>query len=233
MRAIFRRGAKIVSFLMILGLLLILINSELPSLLIKGDLSAIREFSKGNMDMLLLLTLLLMIVQNMFTIIPLLLLISINVSLFGFLYGYLWSWITSIVAGVLAFLMARYWFQELLMRKLNDRIKGKIQQNGFAYVFVGRIFPFVPTSLINITAGVSTISLSHFTISTLLGNMIYMFVLSLIPLGILSLQLENYVYAILVVLFILGFVAAKLIRRKRKRKKEEIALQNEQNPASQ
>lgn len=210
---IINKWVKVGSFLCFLVLIIIFVSTETFSLLIRGDFLAIVE--SDGLWMLLMLSLVLMIIQNLFTVIPLILLISINVTMYGFLNGYIWSWITSIVGALISFIIVRFWFQDLFIKKVNENIKEKIENNGFAYVFVGRIFPFVPTSLINIVAGASSIKLKHFTLSTVLGNMIYMFVLALIPLGIMTIKIEIYVYIVLIVLFIVSYVTYKIIKIKK------------------
>jgi uncharacterized membrane protein YdjX (TVP38/TMEM64 family) len=206
------KWVKMGSFLVFLILIVIFINTKTFSLLIKGDFLAIAE--SDGLWVLLLLSLGLMIIQNLFTVIPLILLISINVTMYGFVYGYIWSWVTSIIGALVSFLVVRFWFQEIFIKKLNEKMKEKIENNGFAFVFIGRIFPFVPTSLINIAAGLSSINLKHFTFSTILGNMIYMFVLALIPLGIMSINIEYYIYFILIGLFIASYLSYKMVKRK-------------------
>lgn len=210
---IINKWTKIGSFIIFLILIIIFINTETFTHLIKGDFLAIAE--SDGLWMLLMLSLVLMIIQNLFTVIPLILLISINVTMYGFEYGYIWSWFTSIIGALVSFLVVRFWFQEFFITKLNEKMKVKIERNGFAFVFIGRIFPFVPTSLINIAAGVSSIKLKHFLFSTIIGNMIYMFVLALIPLGIMSIKIEYYVYYILIGLFIVCYLSFKMIKRKR------------------
>lgn len=138
-----------------------------------------------------------MIIQNTFTLVPLILLITINVTFFGFFYGYLWSWFTSIIGSIIVFLIVRYWFQELLLPIINKQMNEKIKENGFVVVFISRILPFIPTSIINIAAGVSSIRFKQFILATLLGNMIYIFALSLIPLGFLSLDFKQFIFVII------------------------------------
>ncbi|MFC6601848.1 TVP38/TMEM64 family protein [Ectobacillus funiculus] len=116
-----------------------------------------------------------MIIQNAFTIIPLLGLITINVALFGFFNGFLWSWFTSIIAAIIIFMSVRYCFQDWVLKKINPALVTKVEQAGFMYVIQGRIFPFVPTSLVNIIAGLSSIRFTHFLLGTIIGNFVYFF----------------------------------------------------------
>ena len=62
------------------------------------------------------------------------------------------------------------------------------------FVFSARVLPFIPTSLINILGGLSTIGLKGFTIGTALGNFIYFFLLALVPAGLMSSGINDFMF---------------------------------------
>ncbi|MBT2647082.1 TVP38/TMEM64 family protein [Bacillus sp. ISL-34] len=206
--------------LTIIGLLVIAIfiysNAELFTLVWKSDLDSVISILKENLLLTFIVTFVLMFVQNSFTIIPLILLLTINVTIFGFIYGYLWSWFTSVVASGFIFYATRNWFQELLLKKLGEKWQETVVEHGFMYVFTGRIFPLIPTSLINLAAGVSTVTFKDFLLATALGNLIYFFFLSLIPYGLLSVEMNQYTLAVLALLFLLFFIIYKRAKKKKK-----------------
>ncbi|MCK1994131.1 TVP38/TMEM64 family protein [Peribacillus muralis] len=205
--------------LTLIGLLVIAIfiftNAELFTLIWKSDLDSVIGTLKENLPLTFIVTFVLMFVQNSFTIIPLILLLTINVAIFGFLYGYLWSWLTSVAASGLIFYAARNWFQELLSKKLGKKWKDNVEEHGFMYVFTGRIFPLIPTSLINLAAGVSSVTFKDFLLATALGNLIYFFFLSLIPYGLLTVEMNQYSLAALALLFLLLFMIYKRVKKKK------------------
>ena len=159
--------------------LLSIINDDLFHSVLKGDIQSIRTMLENNLSYACLLTLLIMTIQNSFTIIPLILVITINFALFGFVNGFIWSWISSIIAAIIIFIGVRYIFQDWLMKKFNAELMEKMEQKGFNYVFEARIFPFVPTSFVNILAGLSSIHFKDFLLGTIVGNFLYFFILSL------------------------------------------------------
>jgi uncharacterized membrane protein YdjX (TVP38/TMEM64 family) len=94
-----------------------------------------------------------------------------------------------------------------------------MEQNGLIFVFQARIIPFVPTSLINILSGLSSIKFKHFMVGTMFGNLIFFFVLSLIPAGLMEGNMEqNILLGILLVL--VGAVVFFLLKKKQKRRKQ-------------
>lgn len=202
------------------GLLLLLLffvfNQDLIKLLIDGDVEKIRSFLHKNMSYALIFMALVMLIQNSFTVFPLILVITINVTLFGFLNGFLWSWFTSILSGIIVFYGARYILQDMIIEKFNPKLLEKVDASGFSYVFQARIFPFVPTSLVNILGGLSTIRMLPFLFATVIGNFLYFFVLALIPAGILRTNFNEYVIWVIILAAVLLYYFIKMLMKKRK-----------------
>lgn len=201
---------------LLLLLIFLLLNRQIITLLVEQDVVAIEDFLDNNLLYAYLFLLTIMIIQNSFTIFPLVLVITINISLFGFINGFLWSWFSSVIAGVIVFYGVRYLFQEKLLVRFKPELLEKIDANGFSYVFQARIFPLIPTSLVNIMAGLSTIRFWPFLLATTIGNFIYFFVLSLIPAGILSDQFNETVIWSVLIGAILLYYLFKFIRKRRK-----------------
>ena len=193
---------------------------------------------------ILSITLLIMSIQNIFTVIPLILVLTINYTLFGFLYGFLWSWFSSIIAATFMFFGSRYFFQGWVVKKIKPEWLIKIEKNAFIFVFQARVMPFVPTSLINILGGVSPIKFKPFILGTILGNFIYFFILISIPAGILNANLNDYIVVSVILLAIVVYITLKnIIKRKKSQKKHRFEIThrnelsfnraNEKKPSSQ
>lgn len=177
--------------------------------------------TSGNEFMIMLSMLVIMVIQNVFTLIPLILVISVNISLFGFWNGYLWSWATSVVGGVIVFLAARYWFSEFLMNKLHPRWLDHVERKGPWFVFLGRVIPFIPTSIVNIAAGASVVSLKHFAVGTIIGNLLFFFFMSLVSYGVTSALEQQTIYGAVVVAVIVAVYTGYRFIRKRRQPPEE------------
>lgn len=182
---------------------------ELFNAILAGNITEIRALLTDNLPSVYLFTLLIMIIQNTFTIIPLLLMITINFTLFGFVNGFIWSWLSSVLAAIIIFIAVRYMFQDWLLTKFKHELIEKIEKKGFVYVFQARIFPFVPTSFVNILAGLSSIHFKDFLLGTVAGNFLYFFVLSLIPAGLFSAKLNEYILGTILVLCLLLYYGFK------------------------
>lgn len=203
--------------------LLAALDNELFHSVLNGDIQAIRATISNNPFSAYLLTLLLMIIQNTFTIIPLILIITLNFTLFGFINGFIWGWISSIIAAALIFLCVKYIFQDKLIKKFKPELIQSVKQKGFFYVFQGRIFPFVPTSLVNILAAISSVQFKDFFWGTVIGNFLYFFILTLIPAGFFSSKMNNYAWGMIIVIALLFF---SFFKRKYKQRQKEVIVQS-------
>jgi uncharacterized membrane protein YdjX (TVP38/TMEM64 family) len=211
---------KIISLIgIIIAVFLIIHNTETFRLLRNGDLDTIILSLKNTTFSKFFFTFIIMVIQNSFTVIPLIIIISINYALFGFFNGLIWSWFTSIVASGIWFFGSRYFFNDWVQKKTNPELLSKMEKNGLLFVFQARIIPFVPTSLINILSGFSSITFKHFIIGTMFGNLIFFFVLSLIPAGLMEGNMEqNFLLGIAFIL--VGFVVIYRLKKKQKRSKQ-------------
>lgn len=210
---------KIITFFSMVGLIIWMINTEWFSILKSGDLEEIALFFDEKWHVGLFITLILMLFQNMFTIIPLALIVTVNIFLYDFMWGFVWSWASSILGSILAFFLYRYWLHAFFNKKVNDQIKQKINNHSFLYVFFARLIPFVPSSLINTAAGASSIRFSFFVGATILGNMIFLFILSLLINELISSDMEMYIIVFFLGVAILIFYAFKWMKYKTKQKK--------------
>ncbi|WP_059104951.1 TVP38/TMEM64 family protein [Shouchella shacheensis] len=210
---------KIASFALALALLIWLLRSEWFAVLNSDNMTMVEFAETKGFPALMLASLMLMMVQNLATVVPLALIVVLNVLLFGFLYGYLWSWLTSMAASLLAFYLYRYWLFALVSSKVNKTWRRKMEKNGFLYVFFARLIPVMPTSLINLVAGASSISGRHYFLATALGNMIYLLVLSFVINGLFSAELEAFVLACF--LIVAGGVVMGVRARTQKRSRKQ------------
>lgn len=181
------------------------------------DLDHLRTLARDHTLLLQLMMLGVMVIQNLFTIIPLILVISINISLFGLAYGYAWSLLTSIVGALVCFFVVRLWLQKWVEGLLKQTAwKDNISDKGYWYVFMGRVIPFVPSSLINIAAGASTVKLRHFLIGTTVGNALYFLALSLMAEGLMVAAVQQGLY-VGVIIVVAGYTAYRIWRGRRKK----------------
>lgn len=138
----------------------------------------IRAISNNNIFLILFVMFGIMFLQNLLNLVPIILVMSANVALFGLWKGFLFSLICSVVASTIIFIIFRYVFKEFKAPSKFDSYRDKIEKNGFLYVLIARLIPIMPTNIINMVSGVSSIKLSHYILATIIGNGIYALIIS-------------------------------------------------------
>lgn len=182
----------------------------------------ILKLAHNNMILVLAIMLILMCLQNLFTFIPLILVITLNIALLGFWQGYFYGVFCSVVGSTLIFSSIRYVFHNSFSSPAFKKYDKKIEKNGFLFVFSGRVLPFMPTNLINIVSGFSTIKMSHFIAATTLGNLIYGFVLATASFGLQKIYDENKMLFYIIIVIVVGVVLYRYSKKFRKKSHNNV-----------
>lgn len=93
-------------------------------------------------------------------------------ALFGVWWGTVYAVIGATVGATLAFLGVRYIVGDFLQDRYKDRLhtfNREVEQRGVYYLLSLRFLPLIPFFLVNVLAGLTTISFKKFLVSTSLG----------------------------------------------------------------
>ncbi|PGS05219.1 MULTISPECIES: TVP38/TMEM64 family protein [Bacillus] len=189
------------------------------------DFQTIKEyFSAENMDQLVasyralgpLLGIGLPMVEALIPALPLILFVMANAVAFGFWLGFLYSWLGSVLGALIVFSVIRRFGRSRFFSFVNKHPKvrkamGWIERKGFAPIFILFCFPFTPSALINVVAGLSRISRRQFVLALALGKLVMILILSYIGHDLTSF-IHKPVKTIIVigVIFILWYVGKKI-----------------------
>lgn len=108
---------------------------------------------------------LLIVIESFLPFLPLFLFVMANASAFGLWLGFLYSWLGACIGALLVFSLIRRYGQKRLLsflpkhpqvRKLMDWV----DRHGFGPLFLLLCFPFTPSAVVNIVAGLSKIRFS-------------------------------------------------------------------------
>lgn len=124
-------------------------------------------------------------VEALLPFLPLVAILVANVNAYGLGEGILYSWIGVSAGAICVFLLARLLgrrFRAYAERKLPrfNRMMEWVEKKGFTPIFVLACFPFTPSSLVNITAGISRIPIQTFITATLLGKGVMIMLVSVV-----------------------------------------------------
>ncbi|XID96249.1 TVP38/TMEM64 family protein [Paenibacillaceae bacterium WGS1546] len=114
---------------------------------------------------------------------PLVVFVVANAAAYGMWAGFFYSWIGVALGALVVFLLARRFgnrYGDRLRRRFpkTETFFGYIERKGFTPIFLLACFPFTPSVIVNIAAGLSRIPLPTFLIAMCLGKAVMIFTLS-------------------------------------------------------
>jgi uncharacterized membrane protein YdjX (TVP38/TMEM64 family) len=147
---------------------------------------------------------------------PLFLFVMANASAFGLWLGFLFSWIGACIGALLVFFLVRKFGQKRLLVFLQKHQKVQklmewVEEHGFGPLFLLLCFPFTPSAVVNIVAGLSRISVAQYMLAVMTGKVVMIFTISFIGYDIRSLITQPLRTAlVLAVIFILWYVGKRI-----------------------
>lgn len=143
---------------------------------------------------------------------PLFLFVMANASAFGLWLGFLYSWVGAVAGALFVFLLVRKYGQKRILRFLKNhkqvqKLMKWVEKHGFGPLFILLCFPFTPSAVVNIVAGLSNISIAQYMLAVLTGKIVMIFTISFVGYDIRSLITRLIRTAIVaLVIFILWYV---------------------------
>lgn len=147
---------------------------------------------------------------------PLFLFVMANANAFGLWLGFLFSWTGSTCGALLVFLLVRKYGQKRILGALKKQTKVQkltawVEKRGFGPLFILLCFPFTPSAVVNIVAGLSKISIAQYMLAVLTGKAVMIFTMSFVGYDIKSLITQPVRTAIVgVIIFILWYVGKRI-----------------------
>lgn len=162
---------------------------------------------------------LLPMVEAFLPFLPLVIFVMANANAFGLWLGFLYSWLGASVGAILVFLIIRRFGQKRFLKFIKDNPKVQkltqwVEKHGFGPLFLLLCFPFTPSAIVNIVAGLSKISFYQYMLAVFTGKMVMIFTVSFVGHDIKSLLTQPFRTAIVgVVIFILWLVGKQIERK--------------------
>ncbi|WP_338449096.1 TVP38/TMEM64 family protein [Niallia oryzisoli] len=143
---------------------------------------------------------------------PLFLFVMANANAFGLWFGFLFSWIGACTGALLVFLFFRRFGQKRILQFLKRHPKVQklmrwVERHGFGPLFILLCFPFTPSAIVNIVAGLSKISTYQYMLAVMTGKLVMIFTISFVGYDLKSLMTQPFRTAVVgLVIFILWYV---------------------------
>jgi uncharacterized membrane protein YdjX (TVP38/TMEM64 family) len=132
-----------------------------------------------------LIGVLLLFIQSCFPVIPFVVVAGANVAIFGMKLGFIVNYLVSCAGATLVFIFVRATGHRILEQKMKRmptiiEFSKRMEKHGFIFVFLARMIPIIPSSVISISAGLTRMKLRHYLWGTWLGNIPIIYLESLI-----------------------------------------------------
>ncbi|MGE7695995.1 TVP38/TMEM64 family protein [Lysinibacillus sp. NPDC094177] len=116
-------------------------------------------------------------IEAFFPFLPLVVFVVANASAFGLWLGFLLSWIGSAAGSYTVFLLVRHFgkhpkFRFVTGSKKVEKLIKWVDMNGISPLFVLLCFPFTPSVIVNIVAGLSHIHKKFYLVVLLAGKFV-------------------------------------------------------------
>ena len=177
-------------------------------------------------------------IESFLPFFPLFVFVFANASAYGLWYGFLLSWIGTSLGSYVVFLLIRKYGQARILRSLTKRKRVQqlihwVEKNGFGPLFLFICFPFTPSALVNLVAGLSDMKKKHYLFTLLAGKFVMIFMISFIGYDLKALLTQPIRTAIvLVVIFLLWLIGKRLevkLNKKVEAEFRDIAKKRQEN----
>lgn len=160
------------------------------------------------------------------TIVPLVLIVTINANAFGFWDGFFISFIGSTSGTIGMFFLVRNFGRKFVRKYFfyfdkNHRLMKWVDSMGFGPLFLFFALPFTPSLLTNIFAGISHVKVSSYLPAATLGNFILILTVSFLGKDIFSYSAHPFKILILLGVLVLLWKVGKLVEFHLNKKHEQ------------
>ena len=147
---------------------------------------------------------------------PLFVFVTANATAFGLWWGFFFSWIGAVTGAYLVFTVVRKYgqgrfFRFLQKHKQVQRLMNWVDNHGFSPLFLLLCFPFTPSAIVNIVAGLSRVSFWKYGLAVIGGKMVMIFTISFIGYDIPALiQQPIRTVIVFIIIFVLWFIGKRI-----------------------
>lgn len=132
-----------------------------------------------------LIGILLPFIESFLPFLPLVVFVVANASAFGLWFGFLLSWIGTVLGSYLVFLIVRKYGHHPRLKRITggEKVQSLIRwvdMKGLSPLFVLLCFPFTPSVLVNIVAGLANIRKKFYLIVLMAGKFVMIFLMSVL-----------------------------------------------------
>lgn len=119
-------------------------------------------------------------IEAFFPFLPLFIFVVANSLAYGLFKGFIYSWLGSALGSITVFMIIRKLGNKKIFKKIKThktviRITNWVEHHGFGPLFILLCFPFSPSSVINVVAGISKVHKLQYFLAVIFGKSIMIF----------------------------------------------------------
>jgi len=170
--------------------------------------------------------LLLPFIESFLPFLPLFAFVIANSAAYGIWYGFILSWAGTVAGSYAVFLIIRKYGRNRFLRFLTkhervQRLIGWVERNGFGPLFLFICFPFTPSALVNLVAGLSNMKKKTYLLILMAGKFVMIFTISFIGSDLKALFTQPIRTGIVIGIIVLLWLVGKWLEKRLDRKVEE------------
>ncbi len=119
-------------------------------------------------------------IEAFFPFLPLFIFVVANSLAYGLFKGFIYSWLGSALGSITVFMIIRKLGNKKIFKKIKTnktviRVTNWVEHHGFGPLFILLCFPFSPSSVINVVAGISKVHKLQYFLAVIFGKSIMIF----------------------------------------------------------
>lgn len=160
----------------------------------------------------------LILIESIIPVMPLALFITINFLAYGSIIGFLLSWVFTVLGCIMSFTLFRKGVQGWFQRLTKDRTKLNNLLIKFNNISITELtlliaIPFTPAFLVNIAAGLSSISKKKFIFSLLIGKLGLVYFWGYIGTSLIESLKNPIVFLKIIIMLIVTYIISFITKR--------------------
>lgn len=157
---------------------------------------------------------------------PLFVFVFANAGAYGLWLGFILSWAGTVAGSYVVFLIIRKYGRNRFLRFLTkhkrvQQLIGWVERNGFGPLFLLLCFPFTPSALVNLVAGLSNMKKKNYLMILMAGKFVMIFTISFIGYDLKALLTQPIRTAIVLVLIVILWLVGKWFEKRLDKRVEE------------
>lgn len=156
---------------------------------------------------------------------PLVVIVVANASAYGLVLGFVLSWLGTVLGSYILFLIVRRFGQHprlhfLTQRKQIQKLIRFVDMRGLTPLFILLCFPFTPSVLVNVVAGLSNLKKNYYLVVLLLAKPIMIFSMSYLGSDLRDILTSPVKLTVAGLLIVVAWLGGKAVERRLNRKVE-------------